>query len=64
MKEQKTVHMRKYQRSRARAVMAREGVRRMNMNRHGRGQNGAKLRSYFALNWKEAAKCRLRKKKA
>lgn len=62
MKEQKTVHMRKYQRSRARAVMAREGVR--GINRHGRGHNGAKLRSYFAMNWKEAAKCRLRKKKA
>ena len=62
MKEKKTVRMRKYQRSRARAVIEREGVR--GMNRHNRTTNRAKLTSYFALNWKEAAKCRLRKKKA
>lgn len=63
MKEkQKTVHMRKYQRRRARAVLDREGVR--GMNRHARNVNRAKLKSYFALNWKKAAKITLRKKRA
>ena len=59
--EQKTVRMRKYQRSRARAVMEREGVRRI--NHHARNTNRAKLHSYFARNWKEAAKCVLKKGK-
>ena len=63
MKEkQKTVHMRKYQRLRARAVLEREGVR--GMNRHYRRKNGPKLTSYFARNWKNAAKITLRKKRA
>lgn len=63
MKEkQKIVHMRKYQRRRARAVMAREGV--CGMNRHYRSENGPKLTSYFARNWKNAAKITLRKKRA
>lgn len=63
MKEkQKTVQMRKYQRQRARAVMAREGV--CGMNRHYRRGNGARLVSYFARNWKTAAKITLRKKRA
>ena len=62
MKEKKTVRMRKYQRKRARAVMEREGVR--GMNRHNRNANREKLTSYFALNWKEAAKITLRKKRA
>ena len=61
MKEKKTVRMRKYQRRRARAVMEREGVR--GMNRHNRNTNRAKLTSYFALNWKKAAKIIPKKKK-
>ena len=61
MKETKTVPMRKYQRSRAKAVMEREGVR--GMNRHNRNTNRAKLTSYFALNWKKAAKITLKKKR-
>ena len=62
MKEKKTVRMRKYQRRRARAVMEREGVR--GINRHDRSTNRAKLTSYFAQNWKKAAKITLRKKRA
>lgn len=60
--EQKTVRMRKYQRSRASAVMEREGV--CHKNRRGYGLDGAKEDSYFAKNWKEAAKCILKRKKA
>lgn len=59
--EQKTVRMRKYQRRRAAAVMEREGVR--GKNRHGRAHDGGKVKSYFAANWKEAAKCVLKKRK-
>ena len=62
MKEKNTVRMRKYQRRRARAVMEREGVR--GINRHDRSTNRAKLTSYFAQNWKKAAKITLRKKRA
>ena len=62
MKEKKTVRMRKYQRRRARAVMEREGVR--GINRHDRSTNRTKLTSYFAQNWKTAAKITLRKKRA
>ncbi len=62
MKEKKTVHMRKYQRARARAVMEREGVRGMN-RRHRDKSGNRKYVSYFALNWKDAAKTILKKKK-
>ena len=62
IKDRKPVSMRKYQRSRAKAVMEREGVRRI--NRHDRSTNRAKLTSYFAQNWKKAAKITLRKKRA
>ena len=60
MKEKKTVTLRKYRRSRARAVMDREGIR--GKNRRGRSRSGAKPTSYFARNWKEAQKCVLKKK--
>ena len=60
--EQKTVRMRKYQRSMAKAVMEREGV--CHKNRRGYGPDGAKADSYFAKNWKESAKCILKRKKA
>lgn len=60
--EQKTVRMRKYQRSRARAVMEREGV--CHKNRRGYGTDGANAYSYFSQNWKEAARCILKRKKA
>ena len=64
MKEKKTVSMRKYQRRRARAVMEREGVRHMNQHGRGRGNDGKPSVSYFALNWKEAARCILKRKRA
>ena len=63
MKEKKTVRMRKYQRRRARAVMEREGVRGMNRRQRDKSGN-RKYVSYFALNWKDAAKITLRKKRA
>ena len=63
IKERKPVSMRKYQRQRSRAVMEREGIRRMNSRDQ---TDGIKERqqSYFALNWKKAAKITLKKKKA
>lgn len=62
MKEKKTVPMRKYQRRRARAVMEREGVR--HATSRGRSHSGKKETSYFAQNWKEAARCILKRKRA
>ena len=61
MKEKKTVRMRKYQRSRAKAVMERKGRRQV--CRHERSRKGERLNSYFALNWRDDAKTILRKKR-
>ena len=62
IKDRKPVRMRKYQRSRAKAVMEREGIRRVNSRSQSDG-NKARLQSYFALHWKKAAKITLKKKK-
>lgn len=62
IKDRKSVSMRKYQRARSKAVMEREGIRRMNSRSQSDG-NKARLQSYFALNWKKAAKITLQKKR-
>ena len=43
--------MRKLRRSVAHAMMAKEGIRRVNAPRYGSGKNSGK--SYFATHWKD-----------
>ena len=62
-KERKPVRMRKYQRQRARAVMEREGIRRMNSRDQTDGVK-ERMQSYFALNWKKEARFIPKKKTA
>ena len=62
-KERKPVSMRKYQRQRARAVMEREGIRRMN-SRNQRDGIKTRYQSYFGLYWKKAARVIPKKKTA
>lgn len=63
IKDRKPVSMRRYQRSRAKAEMEREGIRRVNSRNQSDGIKD-RYQSYFALHWKKAAKITLRKKRA